>query len=198
MASVNLNLIEDSEGWLECIDMTCQTLSSHWCPHIKVAIDQGADAALLWDQTWEISWPRAKDAQPFEANVKVPIVPESSLWTTIGVVECSIDRTLEAHLKLTNSHEFLGFLNPGEGRLVLLSMLNNYIFSRDVKWTCNRASHGFKQQVRYENNMKSRQGRYSEVWSLFLTNMCITCYTGIEAEDFSDLVPDPGKVNSPF
>lgn len=198
-AITEVRLEEYPDGFLRCTLPSC-VINSHLCKHIVEAIEQGKDADLLWTLAWDITWPRQKDAPLFQASVQVPIVPGYDFWAEIRVCESTINKTLEAHLASRNTLAFLGFINPGEGREVLMSILDNFIFTKvaELDLKCHQSAHGFRQQMLHEANMKSSIGRRSEYWSFYLHDMCVACHASIKSEDFSDLIPDPGDKRSPF
>jgi hypothetical protein len=102
-----------------------------------------------------------------------------------------------AHL-FVEDEQFIGFLQPGEGRAVVASMLDNWLFAQDLNdIVCPETSHSFKAQLHWELMMKQDSAqRRQEYWSVVSTGKCLYCSE--HSTDFDDLVPDPGKIRPPW
>jgi hypothetical protein len=170
--------------------LMCEECNTYWCIHVEQAVRDNEDAFIIWEDY----------AQP--QQLEIPIVPTSNLWATVVLtapinpkskiykVEYSFDTISETH--------HLGYIHPSEGRNVIRSMVLDWFVGTqapDVK-ECDAPGHGYKQTVRFNEDMKKSGTRIIQQWSIWATSKCLGCTFAID--DNKDLVPDVGPKTSPW
>ena len=175
--------------------LECSEHKSYWCDHIISAIKENADAPSLWEYLDEYRSSK-------HALLEVPMSYEKELFQRVflTVLADGIAVVIPAdHVHLfVEDEQFIGFLQPSEGRAVVASMLDNWLFAQKLNAiACQETSHSFNAQLHWELSMKQDSTqRRQEYWSVVSTGKCLYCSE--HSTDFDDLVPDPGKIRPPW
>lgn len=167
-----------------------------FCSEIKIAVEEHYDAELLGPPEAELT----------NLIITVPLVPARQQWTRVKIGEFH-EGTLAYKLYLWESkdkhYDFLGFLQKGEGRSVIRSMIYDWFRSNIdvVSLRCSSTSHGFKQELQWNQNTGPKAQsveQFAEFWSVWSTKMCLSCSNVLTSLD--DLVPDASSnsVRSPW
>lgn len=165
-----------------------------WCEHIETLVRENADAEILWQD----------EGEPYDAlELEIPVFPTANLWGRV-VLEKSQRISLAYRASffirpgITADGVFLGHIHGGEGRYVLRSMLLDYfqgaIDPRTLK--CNAGVHTFKQEMKWQSDMKDPNTAIMQYWSVWVNKTCIGC--AIDASDWADLIPDAKSVPNVF
>lgn len=178
--------------------LRCSQCDSEWCEHIVRFIDEYEDGSDLWNHLAQIA--------PEPMLIKVPVVPEHNIFMEVQLVPTHDDKMYEvkllarhlANLNRQKENQFIGYLMQLEGRAILVSMLDNWLFAQDLtKLECRQRSHSFGAQMAWEKQMKAgSHARRSEYWSVIVFGRCTAC--GRKDVGFDDLIPDAGKPNTPW
>lgn len=174
-------MLRPASGFLKC----SKDPNDNFCKHVEEAIVSHADAALIAPLDTELSG----------TKISVPLVPKHKQWADVYVGEFHVATEsyylwLRDETPSTNEH-FIGFLQKGEGRAVIRSMVYDW-FRSNVSlpmMKCNSTSHRFKQEqvwMQHTGMDASASDQFAEYWSVWKTKMCLMCNVGL---DFSDIVP---------
>lgn len=195
VALMEVNIKPSRNGHLECRDCG---IGTHWCEHIEWYVQEGLDQKDIWDET--------EDGTLSLTGVRlmVPIIPRLSQWADVGFgaehhgnykMELLLDSKVDIKTGEVPS-EFLGFFSPGEGRMVLRSMVLTWFAPRDVEIKeCQATTHDFQAQMSWERDHKKgrERERLAQHWSVFTKGFCLRCAAISDAIGGDDLVPDGGR-----
>lgn len=158
-----------SEGAIECL--TCKEENTHgvyWCDHIQDNVLNHRDYQAIWRNGLE----------PVEFDLEIPMFPTEGLWAKVTL---SKDQKFDRFLVEWKTM-FVCYLNPGEGRKVIRSILwekcttylNKMAVSIGKPPDCSSSSHSMSAQLKWEKS--TTNGRFNaQRWSLYTTKMCIQC-----------------------
>lgn len=172
-----------SDGLLVCGNHPGQ----QFCDHIEACISQHADAGML----------TAPDVEKTGIKIKVPVAPRQDQWAWVKFGEfheATLSYKLYLEVASTKRDErFLGFIQQGEGRAVIRSMIYDW-FRTNVETdglSCSATSHKYREENNWTKNISLGGAiQLAEYWSVFTTKMCLTC--NLRVLSFDDLVPDAG------
>lgn len=160
-----------------------------FCPHIQHIITEHEDFSLI----------AAPDSEWSGQLVVVPLVPKHGVWANVRIGDLH-EATHAYKIELTVQtdpvkREFLGFLQKGEGRAVIRSMIwawfqSNILPTRSI-YKCRSTAHKFRQEQRW--NMHTQHGApledtFAEFWTVWQTGFCLYCNSAMKALD--DAIPD--------
>lgn len=178
-------LLDHKDGYLKCSE--CGLESWNWCPHIEDSVRAHADAESIWN---------IQDEQ-LPHFIEVPMYPSAMLWAPVELRKSDLIPTALRIVFYEEAPKLpidLGFINPGDGRLVMRSMLIEYFESQIMRgrpFACESSSHGYKQEMKWQDNCRTNL-RIFEYWSIYRNKVCLACWDDIM--NFSkDLVPSSEK-----
>lgn len=168
--------------------LKCQGCNTFWCGHIQQFINDRADAESIW-QVIEQGF---NEPPIVNVDIEVPVVPEKNIFCR--TILSPVNKTIAEINILDNV--FLGYLNKGEGRGTLKSILDNWLFVQEFA-ACSNSQHSFTQQMIWEKDMTTPAGRRAEFWSLSILGKCLGCSMS-GSDSFDDLVPNFDKPKTPW
>jgi hypothetical protein len=164
--------------------IACEVCSaSLWCEHIEQMIKANGDAGVIFE-----------DFTPGgveDLRIEVPMFPTSNLWQPVVLTPHKKITAYFVDLDVDSASYELGFLNPGEGRVVLRSMVLSWFAGMVETSTlqCKSKSHGFPAQKAWEQNMKDEGARALSLFAVWQQGTCPHCLRQLNDPD---LVPDAG------
>lgn len=178
-------------GYLSCGNSFCN--GELFCSHISAVIQQHEDYSLLGPPDSELTGVR----------VMVPLVPVHEIWTEVRIGDLhNPTNAYRLWLCKTTSGQpevALGFLQQGEGRAVIRSMVYSWFMSTVSisLLSCPDGRHSYKQELAWRKNIgpDSNAGQQlAEFWSVWAEGRCLTCNSSVMI--FDDLVPDASSNSS--
>lgn len=182
----------------------CGTCKLNWCDHIHDVVRNNKDADALMSRFTlnEI------DAH----HIDVAIVPSEDLWAQVILVRSpELPRALEVQFSITNPETrnklfgkdgkiaavFLGLINPGEGRMVIRSMIYDWFAGQapQLHLKCTSTFHSVAAEVMWQQDHKKNSApvrTFMQEWSVFMSGRCLGCNQPSQT-DFSDLIPEDEK-----
>lgn len=176
--------LKSSDGMLVCGNHPGQ----QFCDHIEACISIHADAGLLVSDAVERTG----------IQIKIPLAPRQDQWAQVkfgdfheGTQAYKLYLILPPSARAVDDVNFLGFVQRGEGRAVIRSMIYDW-FRANVesdKLTCSATSHKFTQEQIWNKNIKLGGAiQLAEYWSVFTNKMCLSC--SLRVTQIDDLIPD--------
>lgn len=172
--------------------LSCDECNTLWCNHIERYVRNMEDAEDVWAD------------YPDDCEIMIPIVPTSNVWAR-GILTSRADAIQSYGLSLEvqqkdpygTSAEFIGFVNPGEGRIVFREMVLDWFVAHhaDDGKECIAPGHGYHEQVRWNRDMDDPMLKLRQQWTLFMTGKCLGCTYDSSSND--QFVPDVAT-NSPW
>jgi hypothetical protein len=171
------------DGHIQCV--TCAAV---WCEHIEILTANGADQEAIW---------REDGMTHGQVNLEIPMFPSENIWTSViltpygtkfprYVVEWETDPNSPG------STVFICYLNPGEGRSVIRSVLWDRMWgNKRRRKECVMPHHSYLAQVLWTRDMKlldTIPRKAAQIWSVYYTGQCLHCALNDGLGD--DLVPD--------
>lgn len=156
-----------------------------WCAGIEKFIKTGRDMLMIWDKTPESMHP---DTQ----YLQVPVFPTYNIWTRVTLtLDTRYERYQITWAKSDDllDSEVLGYLNPGEGRSVVRSLLIQKMETEhELPKTCGAYAHNFNEEMQFRKRI---QGPYApaEHWMIWTTGRCIACERRLLEAFSDDVVP---------
>lgn len=180
-------IYDDTEFWvLQNGRIECGNCHKEWCSEIQAALVDNADGEDLWDNLEE------------SYEFFIPMIPTHAQWAHV-VLEPSTrftSRVFEVNLAPPNMADltkttFIGHIHPGEGRIVIRSMIFDWFRSSvdpDLL-RCESSSHKYSAQMIWEQDMHNSEKALTQHWSVWAAGACLVCADGGNAA-FDDLVPE--------
>ena len=184
---------EEPSGYLKCND--CNDV---WCQHLEDSIKHHEDSAVLFHRV----------NQDSTRTVQVPIYPTGNLWCEVQVEPSAIPGALTVWRgkQPLSDGPWVGFINPGDGRLVMRQMILD-AFDAEVEANlhsntthpttkCPAMGHSYQREQYLRQNMLRDSTQLFELWCIQEHGACLACWsatTGWDKQDISDLVPDDEK-----
>lgn len=193
----NTHTFKETEVWvLPSSRLECGDCHESWCKHIQAALIANADGDDLWDNLLE------------SYEMEIPMIPTAGQWVHV-ILEPALNfnsRVFEVVLGLPDSlggtapgdTVFIGHIHPGEGRMVIRSMIFDW-FRGHVDLAgleCHSSSHKMQAEAQWQNDMKQPETAVTQQWSVWASSQCRTCAAGMN--NFDDLVPEAGERESVF
>lgn len=171
-------------GQLKCTECVGSPI---WCLHVRGLVRDGKDLSNFWPTNDLV-------APEYNVNCKVyvPVFPDANHWTYVELVAYSGPGGAARYQILWEDYPLkyvdengtispspvVGFLNRGEGRQVIRSILIEYMWGDPRRsYECKAAHHGYAQQKAFEANIAQTPEYYYEAWSIYMTNQCLVCNT---------------------
>lgn len=179
--------LKTSDGTLICGNHPGQ----QFCDHIEACISIHADAGLL----------TAPDVEKTGIKIKIPIAPRQDQWAWVKFGDLhEATHAYKLYLQVAGTkhdERFLGFIQRGEGRAVIRSMIYDW-FRSNIEvdgLSCSATSHKFRQENTWQKNIKLGGAiQLAEYWSVFINKMCLSC--SLRVTEIDDLIPDSGSTKS--
>lgn len=170
-----LKLLDD--GSIRCL--VCEL---NWCPHTEGSVTNRLDSEIIWDF---VNWARKS------LLVEIPVFPSEGFWESVDLRpdKGTIKRM---HIQWPATGEWLGFLNPGEGRGIIRELMIDFVRSKVSPNTiCPAGHHSVEAEAVWQADQKTNR-RHIQMWSLFKTGWCLYCrrYNGTS----SDLIPNEERL----
>jgi hypothetical protein len=163
---------------------------------IEASIKENLDAGVIWETL------RNEDDSSIE--LQIPLLPTVNIWERVMLNPIRLGKFSSAanaaeiywnHMgeqSILNAD--LGYLNPGEGVLIVRSMILDWFFSqRFLISICKASTHGYKEQVVLDSEMKANNERTNmQMLCLKKTGQCFSCCQQKAHLDINmaDLIPD--------
>lgn len=182
----------DEEFWfLPNGHIECNSCHTYWCGHIEAFVKDHADAETMWGIIDE-----ARSERNYQ-HIELPVVPTANIWAELSLTFTDLPgNPMQVNLVRDGGQVYeIGFTHPGEGRLVLRSMVFDWfathVYTENLK--CEKVSHGFNQEMLWVKDMKAGgASRAAQFWSVWLKGGCLGCVAG-DANWSADLIPDPSS-----
>lgn len=173
-------------GFLDCV--VCRDF---WCDHIQSLVTSNADSQAIWN-------PDLGGALPTQL-VEIPVVPSAALWTTATLTLMSKLGAYKVTFEEGAFEQFLGFIHPGEGRLILRSMMIEWFYGHvdSSELRCPMSSHSFPSQLRWDKDMMQRRTAFAQLFSVWSNQKCLGCL-GTSVTNFDDVVPEADPRGGPW
>lgn len=176
-------IMEADQGNLACEEDPGEM----WCEHINEGIREHKDAVTLWERQ-DATVRSADDEELTLIKILFPIVPTHGIWTQAILEPTTIPLTRQLYIPELQS-EPIGFVNPGEGRIVIRDLFVQLCQIKKIwELECSSPTHGYREQMAWEEKMKDPATRFVEAWSVHRTNLCTACIWD-DGEDFKEYVP---------
>lgn len=178
----------------------CEDDQKYWCEHVQGVIIQSLDAESLWEEFTD---------NPAGIEIEVPMVPSSNLWARVTLQDAEqkyacrqviwdssvvpwLTGTLTGPSSRVDQPNFIGYLLPGEGRMVIRNMMFDWFKGLgEIGVTCSSSSHGYKEEREWIKAINNSVRKWGELWSVYTTGFCLDCNpTGGWSDD---LIPENDK-----
>lgn len=178
----DVSFVLRSSGYIECGE--CDF--AKWCEHNEILTRERGDRRAIWTNT--------SDELPESLFLEIPMFPSENFWKKVRL---KLDENMPRYavhwrppLHPDNAEApLIMFLNPGEGRNVIRTVLVEYmLYSMKPDAECKAGHHGYIAQIAWENDMKTSR-KTVQLWSVYTTDMCLTCLVNMNVTD-PDLIPD--------
>jgi len=185
----------------------CETDQKYWCKHISIALKENLDAESLWNE-----FISDQDGLPFQ--IEIPVNPDKNLWATVILNNAKLaypgmtviyyetgrerkSPILHTSLVGSESEHFVGYIHPGDGRMIVRTMLINW-FKGNVpvkNLHCTSGSHKYSQEMIWEADVADESKKWFQYWCCYTTGHCISCASGQSSKtDWpEDLIPGDDK-----
>lgn len=179
------------DGRLVCHECSAK---SDWCDHIQLAVTQGRDAAYIWFNF-------SGHGDPRQNRVSVPLLPTEGIWPTVRLDPSDHGARVMLHtppigrrILLSGQTDFLGFLSPSEGRMVIRQMMIDWFYPESMLCTfeCTSMRHSAGREIAMQKAIQySSKDRIAHAWCITFFRWCLWCTRqgGSRGSFDSDLVP---------
>lgn len=156
---------QDDAKWLPCTTHG----EKHWCENTRQSFLDGTDADNI------------------EPGLRycIPIIPDLDFYAEVAIDpeliggQCAMLHLVTFTDLFSSAEEFdtLGMWTVGEGRLIIASTINSWT-AANTKEKCVAASHGFKQEMEYQEIEKGSDEKHKKAnaWCLAYYACCYPCY----------------------
>jgi len=163
-------IIKELDGALMCSCRGYATSKHGFCEHLELSIREGYDAVPTGNPHGDFA------ALP--EHMEVPVFPKvlPPLIVTLGHVENDGSRPVAAD-ECGEQPIHLGWLWPGEGRLVIRSLFLEWLKSQyhHVPNCTSRVHTGLRWTVTDSRDAEPRGDLLADIWNLLMTGICSQC-----------------------
>lgn len=176
----------------------CRLHEMYWCGHVETVMKIGADSKPIFEDLTYLN--------SSGYYIGVPILPSRGIfadvwleWWETDILRAFLASPVEASTNKSSgiAGEFLGFVNPGEGRFVIRQMVLQ-VFAEDYEGVdsprgkCKDPRHGMFIQQKLERAFRGDiTAKVAHGWYMRYFSKCLWCFEKFgPSNDFEpDLVP---------
>lgn len=181
------------EAWITPLSnghLKCDICDTYWCKHIQAVVTRNEDSPSIF---WNAELPSRR--------IAVPMMPTTNQWAEVTLEPAVELRSLSYEVILPETDartgdpelHFLGYIHPGEGRMILRSMIYDWFRGHvDVEnLECKSRGHKLTQQNRWITDLADPQRSAAQLWSVWTTGTCLGC--SFTTDGIDDLIPDDDR-----
>lgn len=199
---------EKDDGYFRCDESG----NPNWCTHLAKMMSHNLDAEV---------WVKViGENGGNEIKVMVPMVPTLAVFVEVHLLPITLGKSPVAnsaevvYMKNSGSYagfsssshkpdETLGYMSFGDGLSSLRWMMfewfeGNILPELDSLLTCKKSTHKYTAERKWQADLARPNAKLAQKFIVWVTESCMSCRTGRNADWDDDLIPVPGGNKTPW